>query len=75
MMGRQGFDYDAAGYTKGEAQARFDKQSAFCAAGGEAPWTNSEGKWKKDGKAVDDPAGPFTPGCGKDSDKDKKRRG
>jgi hypothetical protein len=41
------------------AQARFDKQAAFCAAGGKAPWTNSSGKWMKDGKVVDDPAGPF----------------
>ena len=47
-----------------DAQARFDKQAAFCGAGGVAPWANSSGQWMKDGKAVDDPAGPYKGGCG-----------
>jgi hypothetical protein len=69
MAGKGIVDYDRLGYTKGEAQARFDAQSAFCAAGGETPWAGGDGKWKKDGKVVDDPAGPFNPSCGKKSGK------
>ena len=52
------------GYSDGQAQSRFDKQAAFCAAGGVPPWDNSEGKWKKNGKVVGDPAGPFIPDGG-----------
>lgn len=42
-----------------DAQARFDKQAAFAAAGGKTPWNGGGGQWKKDGKVVDDPAGPY----------------
>jgi hypothetical protein len=58
-------DYKRLGYTRAEAQSRFDAQSKFCAEGGTLD--TSTGQWKKDGKAVPDPAGPFNPSC------DKKR--
>lgn len=46
---------------KYDLDIRFDKQDAFVNAGGSPPWENSEGKWKKNGKVVGDPAGPFIP--------------